>query len=84
MPHYVVKVIQKDGWLRLPVVANFPDENAAVEAVRLMVDDDDQIEIKGIRSDVMTAAFGDIPEGAAVFRSDWTWRGENDDVAEPY
>lgn len=84
MPAYVIKVTQENGWLRLPVVANFPTEEDALHAVRLMVDDSDKIEIKGIRNDVMRAAFGDIPEGVAAFRADWTWRGENDDTAEPY
>ena len=84
MPSYIVKVTQSRGWLRLPVIANFPNEDEAIRAVRLMVDKDDIIEIKGIRTDVMKAAFGDIPEGSAVFRHDWTWRGENDDIAEPY
>lgn len=84
MPFYVLKVTQPHGWLRLPVIANFPTEDEAIAAVKLMVDDEDVVEVKGIRDDVMKAAFGDIPQGAAVFRSDWCWKGENDNSAEPY
>lgn len=84
MPNYIVKVTQKDGWLRLPIVANFPNEEEAIKAVRLMVDDTDTVEVKGIRDDTMRGAFGDIREGIAAFRADWTWRGEGDDTPEPY
>ncbi len=84
MPHYLVKISRPDGWLRLPVVANFPNEAEAAEAVRLMVDEDDKVEIKGVRNETIRNAFGDVPEGSAVFRRDWTWRGENDDTLEPY
>ena len=84
MPYYIVKATQEKGCLRPPIVANFPSKKEAIEAVKLMLHETDQVEIKGIRDDIMRAAFGEQPEGTATFRSDWTWRGENDDKAEPY
>lgn len=83
MPYYVIKVTQEKGWLSPPIVANFPNEEDAIEAVKLMMDESHKVEAKGIRSDVMAAAFGDIAEGTAMFRTDWTWHGENGDTPEP-
>lgn len=84
MAYFIVKAVDQHGWLRPPVVANFPSEGEAIEAVKFMVGDDCTVEIKGQRDDVMKAAFGDIPEGSASFRGDWTWRGEGDNMPEPY
>jgi hypothetical protein len=53
MPAYVIKVIDEDGWLRPPVVANCADEGAALKLVRSLVPDGASIVIKGIRPDVM-------------------------------
>ena len=82
MPHYIIKAVDRDGWLRVPIVANFPSEQEALDAVKLAVGDDCAVEVRGQRDDVMKAAFGDVPEGAAIFRADWTWRGENDNTPE--
>jgi hypothetical protein len=72
MPAYIVKVTLEDGSLRPPIVANCSSEDEAIELVKLMVDAT-KIEVEGIRDDGMKAAFGDMPEGSAVFRNDWTW-----------
>ena len=79
MPAYVIKVIDEDGWLRPPVVANCADEGAALKLVRSLVPDGASIVIKGIRPDVMAGAFGNVPGGAAAFRDDWTWSEESDE-----
>lgn len=84
MGYYILKVVDQHGWLRPPVIANFPSESEAVDAVKRIVEDSCTVEIRGQRDDVMKAAFGDIPEGAAIFRADWTWRGKNDNTPEPY
>jgi hypothetical protein len=52
--------------------AHSSSEDEAIELVKLMVDAT-KIEVEGIRDDGMKAAFGDMPEGSAVFRNDWTW-----------
>jgi hypothetical protein len=79
MPAYVIKVIDEDGWLRPPVVANCKDESAAHKLVRSLVPDGASIVIKGIRPDVMAGTFGNMPEGAAVFRDDWVWSEKSDE-----
>lgn len=83
MPIYVVKIMQPDGSLRVPVVANFPTENEAINAVRRMVGEDDSITARLLRDDPTLpvlgypfAAFGSVDEGVAAFRNDWTWDGD--------
>jgi hypothetical protein len=79
-----VKVVDQHGWLRPPIVANFSSEEQAIDAVKLMVGDSCRVEIKAQRDDVMKAAFGEIPQGSALFRADWTWRGDDENTPEPY
>lgn len=75
MAFFILKVTTADKWIRPPIVANFSSEDEAIQAVQALVDEDCTIEIKGVRSDVMLAAFGNIPEGCASFRHDWIWDG---------
>lgn len=83
MPAYLVKVTLKQGWIRPPIVASCADEEEAITLIKNMTEDDDVIEVKGIRPDVMKAAFGDLPAGTAVFRHDWTW-AEDGETPELY
>ena len=83
MPSYVLKVTDKDGWESPPIVANCSNEDEAVRLVRLVTGDDDTVECKGIRSNVMKVAFGNVPEGAAVFRHDWAW-ADDGKTPRPY
>jgi hypothetical protein len=78
MPTFVVKATLKDRDLLPPITATAYDEKSALALVRscLSAHDIDRIEGKGLRDDVMRAAFGDQPEGAVVIRSDWMWSGE--------
>jgi hypothetical protein len=84
MPYFVVKLKQKAGWLLPPIIAHFSNDDAAREAVSVIADDDATVEVKGVRDNIMAAAFGDVPEGAFVVRPDWTWGGESEDTPEPY
>ncbi|MDO8838987.1 MAG: hypothetical protein Q7V31_08650 [Parvibaculum sp.] len=83
MPAYIVKATDENGWISPPIVANCQNANDATQLVRLMVSDVTKVEVKGIRTDVMQEAFGELPEGTAVFRSDWTW-AENGETPRPY
>lgn len=76
MPAYVVKVTSTEGFLKPPVVANCENENEALQLVKAIADFDDQVEIRGVRPDVMLAAFGNVPAGSAQFRLDWTWAAD--------
>lgn len=73
MAAYVVRVTSPEGFIKPPVVANCEDENDALRLVQAIADVDDEVEIKGITSDVMQAAFGAVPAGSAQFRLDWIW-----------
>ena len=84
MSYFLVKVIDADGWHIPPIVAHADDEAQALEHVRVMYPDTCTIRVGGIRPDVMAAAFGEVPLGAAVIRHDWTWRGPDDETPEPY
>jgi hypothetical protein len=85
MPLYVIKVVEKNGRIRLPAVANFPNEENAEKAIRMIVGDEPSITVAAFSNDVAQVAFGEIKERSLVFREDWTWRGENDDtLAEAY
>jgi len=79
MPAFVVKVTLKDRDLLPPITAVAPDEEAAVVLVRacLSADPLDKVECKGLRDEVMKAAFGDQPSGAIVIRRDWTWHSDS-------
>ena len=80
MPLYVIKVVEKNGRICLPAVANFPNEEDAEKAIRMIVGDEPSISVAAFRNDVAQVAFGEIKERSLVFREDWTWRGENDDT----
>lgn len=67
-----------------PIVARARNEDAAMEHVTTMFPDDCKVEARGIRPDVMRAAFGNPPDGGVVIRHDWAWRGPSDDTPEPY
>ena len=84
MPFYMVKVSDAGGWLMPPVVARARSEDAALELVKAMFPDDCKVEARGIRPDVMRAAFGNVPDGAAVMRHDWKWGGPADETPERY
>jgi hypothetical protein len=84
MPQYLVKVIDENGFHLPPIIANCEDETEAENAVRLVVGDDVAVTVKGIRPDVMQEAFGTIPEGSVTYRRDWIWKGDDDEMPEPY
>ncbi len=78
MPFFVVKVTLANGDLASPITVSCRDEKIAVALVKQLafIGPDDKVEGKGIRQDVMQAAFGDQPEGSIVTRPDWVWRGD--------
>jgi hypothetical protein len=79
MPAFIVKATLKDRDLLPPITAMASDEQTAVALVRAClgaVHDLDRVEGKGLRDDVMRAAFGDQPEGTISIRNDWIWDGE--------
>lgn len=82
MAAYVVKVTSPEGFIKPPVVANCQDEDEAQRLVQAIADVDDKVEVKGIRSDVMQAAFGDVPAGSAQFRPNWEW-AEDGETTRP-
>lgn len=84
MPQFLVKVTDEHGWISPPFIAHTDTEEEAADAVRLVVGDHSKIEARGIRPDVMIAAFGEVAKGAVVCRPDWTWRGQGDWTPEPY
>jgi hypothetical protein len=78
MPAFVVKVTLKGGGLLPPISASTIDEQAAIALVQSckIADAGDKVEVKGIRGDVMKAAFGEQPDGTATIRGDWIWDGD--------
>lgn len=79
MAYFVVKVTFTDGDLAFPITVAADSEQEAVDIVRSsrLYPKEAKIESKGVRSDVMKAAFGDQPTGAIVIRYDWIWMGDN-------
>lgn len=69
--------------MKAPIVANCASEEEARKLVQAMGDDGDVIEIKGVRPATMRLAFGNVPEGSAVFRFDWIWPADGQDP-RPY
>lgn len=76
MPAYLVKVTTQAGLVKPPMVVNLNDEEGVRRLLLASGDDGDVIEIKGPPSHAMMVAYGDVPEGAAVFRFDWIWPPE--------
>ena len=81
MPYYIVKVKDDAGFLLPPLVAHCASESEALQAVRSMVGEIANVEIRGKCTDLMTAAFGQTPKGTVNFREDWTWDA---DRPKPY
>ena len=79
MPPYLVRVTNKRGWVKPPIVANCTDESEVIKLMQALGDEGDMVEIIGIRPLAMTRAFGDVPEGSAVFRYDWIWPPDGND-----
>ena len=75
MPAFIVKVTLPDGDLLPPISAMAENEEAAIQLVRDcgIAASDNKVETKGIRDNVMAAAFGEQPEGTATIRSNWIW-----------
>lgn len=82
MPVYLFKITNDKGWVKPPVVANCPDQAAALQLVRALGDERDTIEAKGFLPDTMKADFGDVTSGSALFRFDWIW--SDDDKPKKY
>jgi hypothetical protein len=80
MPLYAIKVVEKNGRIRLPAVGNFPNQENAERAIRMIVGDEPSITVAPFSNDVAQVALGEIKESSLVFREDWTWGGENDDT----
>ncbi|HEY8260100.1 MAG TPA: hypothetical protein VIG55_02725 [Methylosinus sp.] len=83
MPIFVIKIVQSDGSLRVPVVANFPTESEAIEAVRKLVGEKDVVTARNLRNDPVLPSLGapfvailSVQEGIVAFRNDWTWDGD--------
>jgi hypothetical protein len=76
LPAYLVKVTTKAGLVKPPMVVNFGDEESVRRLLLENGDDGDVIEIKGPPPHAMLVAYGDVPEGSAVFRFDWIWPAE--------
>jgi len=78
MPAFLVKVTFANGSLARPITVACKDEATAVDMVKQLsfIDQGDKVEAKGLRRDVMKAAFGDQPEGTIVTRVDWIWEGD--------
>jgi hypothetical protein len=80
MPLYAIKVVEKNGRIRLPAVGNFPNQKNAERAIRMIVGDEPSITVAPFSNDVAQVALGEIKESSLVFREDWTCGGENDDT----
>jgi len=76
LPAYLVKITTKAGLVKPPMVVNFSDEEGVRRLLHERGDDGDVIEIKGAPPHAMRVAYGDVPEGSAVFRFDWIWPPE--------
>ena len=80
MPYYVVQITDAEIGILAPMVANAEDENDACDIVKYITDDDAKIEARPIRDDVAIAAFGALPEGAAMMCRNWIWDQETAEV----
>jgi hypothetical protein len=69
---YVITVVEKNGRIRLPVVGNFPNQENAERAIRMIAGDESSITVAPFSNDVAQVAFGEIKESSLVFREDWT------------
>ena len=83
MPPYLVKVTTRSGLLKPPMVVNCANEEEAKRLLQARSDDGDAIEVKGHLPADMTVAFGNVPEGSAVFRFDWIWPSDSEEP-KPY
>lgn len=73
MPPFLAKVTTAQGLVKPPIVANCATEQEAMRLLKAGANDSDTIEIKGPMPLTMKIAFGNVPEGSAVFRYDWIW-----------
>ncbi|MBV8392720.1 MAG: hypothetical protein JOY81_06010 [Alphaproteobacteria bacterium] len=73
MPAYLVKVTTRSGLVKPPMLVNYADEDGVRRLLAEQGNDGDVIEIRGAPPHAMKVAYGDIPEGSAVFRFDWIW-----------
>ncbi len=83
MPAYLVKVTTKSGLVKPPMVVNCADQEEAKRLLTARSDEGDVIEVKGHLPADMKVAFGNVPEGSAVFRFDWIWPSDGDEP-RPY
>jgi hypothetical protein len=83
VPAYLVKITTRSGLVKPPMVVNHENEQEVIKVLREKGDDGDVIEIKGVPPYAMRMAFGDIPEGSAVFRFDWIWSTDGD-IPRPF
>jgi hypothetical protein len=79
VPTYLVKVTNKLGWVKPPILTNSPNEQEAARMVAAMGDEGDHVEVRDADVFAMRAAFGEIAPGSAVFRYDWIWPPEGGD-----
>lgn len=69
--------------MKPPMVVNCANEQEAKRLLEARSDDGDVIEVKGHLPPDMKVAFGNVPEGSAVFRFDWIWPSDGDEP-KPY
>lgn len=79
MPSFLAKVTTAQGLVKPPIVANCATEQEAMRLLKAGANDSDTIEIKGPMPLTMKIAFGNVPEGSAVFRYDWIWPADGKD-----
>jgi hypothetical protein len=79
LPAYLVKVTTKAGLVKPPMVVNYSNEDGVRRLLTEQGSDGDVIEIKGVPPHTMRVAYGEVPEGSAVFRFDWIWPGDGGD-----
>jgi len=73
LPAYLVKVTTRSGLVKPPMVVNYANEEDVRRLLLEQGDEGDVIEIKGAPPHAMQVAYGEVPEGSAVFRFDWIW-----------
>jgi hypothetical protein len=79
VPTFLVKVTNRRGWVKPPILTNCVDEQEAARVVAAMGEEGDQVEVREAAVFAMRAAFGEIAPGSAVFRYDWIWPPEGCD-----
>jgi len=79
MPPFLAKVTTARGLVKPPIVANCATEQEAMRLLKAGANESDTIEIKGPMPLTMKIAFGNVPEGSAVFRYDWIWPADGKD-----